>query len=327
MKRFTKHQTAVWAAAAVLLLTTTAQAQVAITDIGSIAPTPGLDDISQLVYGNVAPDGLNFYWDNGNPPSQSFTTGSNPQGYVLTSLALQTSGNGGGNELNSQAFTLRIYQLSGAGNTNATLINTYTATGQLFAENDWLQWTGLGASLSPNTTYAYSFHGSTGWERLSATPNNAYAGGQASLIPPAGGLVTQSTVAGWDATFDIGLALPAAPIPNPPLETPAYGSGGILPGTSVTLTATAAGSTPLYYYWQTDGGSGGSLTNIPGQTGTNLVVDTTGFPVGTYLYDFIASNSLGYAESSAIGITIASVAMVDIGANPPASGRMTLPSC
>ena len=116
-----KHKIAAWAAAATLLLTTAAQAQVTITDIGASAPTPGANDISQLVYGNVAPAGLNYYWDNGTPPGQSFTTGSNPQGYVLTSLALQTSGNGGGNQFNSQTFTLRIYQLSGTGNSETPI--------------------------------------------------------------------------------------------------------------------------------------------------------------------------------------------------------------
>lgn len=315
-----KFLNVVSAVAAALLLTTIAQAQVTLTDIGATAPTPGDNDVSQLAFGDIAPDGLNYYWNNASLPGQSFTTGSNPDGYVLTSLALQTSGNGGGSQLISQTFTLRIYQLSGTGNTNATLLNTYTATSQLFTENDWMQWTGLGASLAPNTTYAYSFGGSSGWERLSAVTGDTYTGGQATLIPTAGGNVTHSTIAGWDATFNVGLILPGPPITNPPLETPAYGSGGILAGTSVMLTASAAGSTPMYYYWQTDGGTGGTLTNIPGATDPNLVLDTTGFALGAYQYDFVASNSLGTVESSPVTITIAPVAMVDIGTNPPTLG-------
>ncbi|MGA2247207.1 MAG: LamG-like jellyroll fold domain-containing protein [Verrucomicrobiota bacterium] len=303
----------------------------AITDIGATAPTPGPNDISQLTFGDVAPANLNYYWDNGANNGaymgQSFKTGNNPQGYTLTTLAIQTSGNGGsaGAQLGSQSFTLNLYQLSGTGLTSASLVNTATATGALAAEDDWLQWTGLGFSLAPNSSYAYTFGRSPGspgdWERLSTVTGQPYAGGLACSIVTAGGAGTVTYASdGSDATFDIGLILPAAPIANPPVESPAYGSGGIVAGASVSFLASAAGSQPIGYFWQTDGGSGGALTNIPGAAGTNLLVNTTGFAVGAYQFDFVATNSLGASTSSIVNITIAPVAMMDIGSNAPAPG-------
>jgi Concanavalin A-like lectin/glucanases superfamily/Immunoglobulin I-set domain len=307
-----------------LLLTTAAQAQVVLTDIGASAPTPGANDISQLTVPSGAnnPDGLNYYFDNGNPPGQTFTTGTNPNGYVLTSLAIKTAGNGN-LPAAGQAYVLYIYSVSGSA---ATLVATYTSqAGFTFTETDWLQWTGLGATLEPNAQYAYSLHRvTTGWENLANITGNLYAGGEVVLIPTAGGTMTLGSSHSFDATFDIGLTLPAAPIPNQPIESPAFGSGGIVAGTSVTLTATAAGSTPIGFQWQTDGGSGGALTNIPGAIGTNLVVNTTGFALGAYQYDFVATNSLGTNTSPAATITIAPVAMMDIGTNAPTPGPVDI---
>jgi len=279
---------------ATLLSAVATQAQVVLTDIGATAPTPGANDISQLTGGGGNPPGLNYYWDNGanngattGYTGQSFTTLNNAQGYILTSVAIQTAGGGGGTPLQSQSFTLAIYQLSGTGLTNATLLATYTATSALGAEGDWMQWTNLGVSLQPSTTYAYGFGRSPGspgdWELMSTATNLPYAGGQACEIRDAGGRVTYSTTANtYDATFDIGLSLPAAPIANQPTESPTGANLGVLAGTTVTLTASAAGSTPIAYQWQTDGGSGGTLTDIPGATGTNLLVNTTGFTNGVW---------------------------------------------
>jgi hypothetical protein len=321
MKKLMKSQTMAWAAAAALLLTTAAQAQVVLTDIGSTAPTPGANDISQLTIptGANSPDGLNYYFDNGTPPGQTFTTGSNPTGYVLTSLAMATAGNGGSLPAAGQVYLLYLYSVSGS---TATLMDTFTSqAGFTFTELDWLQWTGLGVTLQPNTQYAYSFHRvSSGWENMANVGGNLYSGGEVCLIPPAGGTMTFGSSHNFDASFDIGLSLPAAPVPNPPVESPAYGSGGIVAGASVTLTAAAAGLTPIGYQWQTDGGSGGTLTNIPGAIGTNLVVDTTGFALGAYQYDYVATNSLGANASPTVTITIAPVAMMDIGTNAPTPG-------
>jgi hypothetical protein len=326
-----KSQAIVYAVASALLVTTLAQAQVTLTDIGATAPTPGTNDIYQLSNGGGVPPSLNYYWDDGATtpgtgyPSQTFTTLSNPQGYTLTSVAIQTGGGGGGGPTQTQPFTLLIFSLNGAGLTNATQIASYTVTGTLSSEGDWMQWTGLGTALAPGTNYGFAFGRAAGspgdWEEISTATGLPYAGGQACLIPDAGGKIKFSSSPNtYDMTFDIGLALPAAPIATPPGESPASANLGILAGTTVTLTASAAGSTPISYQWQTDGGSGGTLTNIPGATGTNLVVNTTGFAAGAYRYDFVATNSLGSSTSSAATITIVTLLMEDIGGSAPTPG-------
>ena len=158
--------------AALILAAMAAQAQVTLTDIGAANPTPGVNDITQFsTNGNAVPPGLNYYWDDGHTtpttgaPSQSFTTLNNPAGYILTSLTIKTGGIGsyGGNTgataFESQPFALYIFELSNpngansvtSGLTNATLVASFTATAQLVADGDWMQWTGLGVPLAPGT--------------------------------------------------------------------------------------------------------------------------------------------------------------------------------
>lgn len=64
------------------------------------------------------------------------------------------------------------------------------------------------------------------------------------------------------------VATPATPITSAPeiSPNPAYALS------PVTLTEVASSQSPMTYQWQTDGGSGGSLTNIPGATNSTVVV-------------------------------------------------------
>ena len=126
------------ALAAGLALTSTTQAQVVLTDIGPTAPTLGPDDISQLTAATAAqkPDGLNYYFDNSSPPGQTFTTGSNPQGYVLTTLSILTAGGGGSLPAGGQAYVLYLYTVSGS---TATPLTSFTSANNFtFTETDWL---------------------------------------------------------------------------------------------------------------------------------------------------------------------------------------------
>jgi mono/diheme cytochrome c family protein len=81
-------------------------------------------------------------------------------------------------------------------------------------------------------------------------------------------------------------------------------NSSIYAGTPVTLTEVASGQAPLNYQWRTDGGGGGSLTNIAGAVATNLSVSTAGLTVGTYLYDVVVSNSLGVATSGVAALNL-----------------------
>src|SRR3984957_3827559 len=317
-----KSQSIMLMAIASLLLTTVAHAQVTLTDIGTTAPTPGALDISQPSTNGsgTTPPGLNYYWDDGkgNPgtgyPGQTFTTlSTSATGYTLTYVALKTDGNGGATPTQSQSFTLAIYQLSGTGTgtnlTNATLLTTYTATSALAAEGDWLEWTGLGVNLASNSTYAFGFgitpSNPENWERISTGTNWPYTGGQSCLVPDAGGKVTYSTTPNdYDMTFDVGIGLPHQPIPGAPVESPSTASIACAAGEQVTFTASSAGLPPFTWQWQTDGGTGTTPTNIPGATSSELAVNTTGWVPGTYVYDFVAANSVSSAISATANIVI-----------------------
>ena len=145
--------------------------------LGGPAPTPGLNDIFQLsTSGNqTAPDGLNYYTDNqtthaAGEPGQTFTTGTNSAGYILTSISLKTAGLGSFNGIGTpQPYYLHIYSVSSG---VVSLLQTYTSANISFNDGDWLQWTGLSVPLVANTTYAYSFG------KASSTP-----AGRRSLSP------------------------------------------------------------------------------------------------------------------------------------------------
>ena len=302
---------------AAMALAGSAQAQTAtLTDIGSTPPTPGADDVSQLLVPSAPdkPDGLNYYVNNNPPPGQIFTTGSNPAGYTLTSLALATAGDSGGGIPGSpQAYILRLYSVSGA---TATLMATYTSQSTFtFSDLDWLQWTGISLGLQPNTQYAYSFaETSFGWENLANVSGNPYPGGEVALIPTGGGAMSLGSSHSYDASFDVGLSPVTTIAVNPPVIAP---QAAVTPGTAVTIsTAPAVGAPPLYYQWQTDGGSGGALTNIPSATTTSLSVSTTGMKPGSYQYAVVVTNSTSSFTSTVVVLAVyqlSGAALTDVG--------------
>src|ERR1035437_8167479 len=193
------------------------------TDIGSAAPSPGTNDISQLsATGNQTwPDGRNYFSNNNPPVGQTFTIGANTMN--LVSVAIKTaglySGNGYGTPASTPTYYLRIYSMSGS---TATLLITFSARNPGFTDGDWLQWSGLNVPLATNKTYAFSFGiqpTGGGWAAL-AVATNAYAGGEIAIIPISGGTITTGSSPKFDAVFALGLRatpnLPAAmPLPNP----------------------------------------------------------------------------------------------------------------
>ncbi len=289
-----------------------AQLSATLTDIGPTAPTSGPDDIAQTVTGSGKPDELNYYFDNGTPPGQIFTTGTNPNGYVLNSLAIATAGDSGGIPAAGQTYELRIYTVAGG---NASLMASYTSQpGFLFFDFDWLQWTDLSLGLQPGAQYAYSFaRTSNGWENMANTGGNVYTGGEVALIPKGGGAITLGASHSFDAAFHVGLTPATSILANPP----SISQSPVLPGTSVTISvAPAVGPGPLSYQWQTDGGSGGALTNIPSATGLSLGVSTTGLPPGSYRYGVLVSsgaNSITGAPAVLVVYQAAGATLTDVG--------------
>ena len=283
-----------------------------------IPPTAGPDDQSQLTTGGVSnPPNFNYYVNNNPPPGQTFTTGTNPGGYILNSLSVFEPGNSGGMPGGGQAYLLRIYTVSGS---SATLYASYISPNNVILyDTYWYQWTSLGnLALLPNTQYAFSFveaPGDSGWANLGNVSGDLYPAGQAAEIPAGGGTMTFSSTAGYDACFDVGLTANTAVSVGALAFSP---GSSVTSGTPVTVSAPVMGDGTLYYQWLTDGGSGGALTNIPGATGTNLSVNTTGLAMGAYHYELIVTNSTSAATNTAyLGITLplSTANLYDVGAS------------
>lgn len=198
-----------------------------LTNLGSAAPTLGMNDIYQIsTQGNTTwPDTINYFTDNNPPVGQTFTTGTNAM--RLTSVAIKTAGlDSGGNygtQANTPNYYLRIYSISG--NTATFLIEFKTANPG-FTDGAWLKWSGLNVPLPANRTYAFTFGikpDSGGYAAL-AVATNAYAGGEIVTIPINGGAVSKGSSHTFDAVFDLGLQ--PAPISIPasmPWPMPTYG--------------------------------------------------------------------------------------------------------
>jgi len=189
-----------------------------LTDLTTTAPTPGSYDVSQLLTSGQTsyPDGLNYYTDNqpsygSGEPGQTFTTPGGSSGFVLNSLAIKTGGGSSSGTGTEQNYVLHIYSVSGG---TATLRATYYATNFVFADGDWLQWSGLNLSVSNNAVYAYSFgkvsNAVGGWEQLGNASGNLYSGGEFGMFPVAGGTITFGGSHNYDGVFDVGLVLPAS---------------------------------------------------------------------------------------------------------------------
>ncbi|MEO7101376.1 MAG: hypothetical protein ABI162_18640 [Luteolibacter sp.] len=128
-----------------------------LSSIGTATPSPGPNDISQLVTSSTTrPDGLNYYTDNGSPAGQTFTTG--PSAMKLTSLSIKTAGldsaNGYGTPATTPTFYLRIYSISGS---TATLLISFSAPNPGYRDGVWLKWSGLNVPLQANKTFTFSF--------------------------------------------------------------------------------------------------------------------------------------------------------------------------
>jgi len=83
----------------------------------------------------------------------------------------------------------------------------------------------------------------------------------------------------------------ASILASPTVITPANPVGA---GTEVTLSATVGGSTPISYFWQGDGGSGGSTwTNLSSSATNTYLINTTSMKVGNYQYRLVVTNAGG----------------------------------
>jgi hypothetical protein len=268
-------------------------------------------------------DGLNYFADNNPPPGQTFTTGSNPAGYTLTGIYLQTAGVNSEDTTEAQTYTLRLFSISGS---TATLISTYVTDNTLgFPDGDWLKYSGMTNVLQPNTVYAYTHsRNSYGWDELGAVLGSLYTGGQACLIPIAGGTITFGSSGTLDATFDVSMVPNGFPAIQNVSISPANTAGNpVYVPTPVTLSVQAAGATPLHYDWQTDNGTGGaSWTDIANSNTNSYALNTTSMTPATYEFQVIVTNVNNSATSSVVVLNLSAAAapviVADATINPTA---------
>ncbi len=299
-----KHAGLIAAAAFVYAGHVQAQLSAVLTDFGISPPIPATYDAYQLATpsGANSPDGLNYYFDNSVPPGQTFTTGTNANGFILNSLSIRTAGDSGGLPGGGQSYTLRLYSVAGNA---ATLLATYVSQPAFtYTSAQWLQWGGLGLGLQSNKKYAYTFsRNSAGWENLANVGGNLYTNGEVALIPADGGTITYGGSHNYDASFLASMSLATSLVANPPSALP---SGTVTSGSIVTLTTPpAVGPGTIGYQWRTDGGAGGALTNIPGANSVTLPVNTAGYVIGaSYKFAVVVTNASQSATSSVVNVSV-----------------------
>ncbi len=189
-------------------------------DTGSTTITPGANDQSQLSGNGGSVDGLNYYTDQ-HYMGQSFTTGSDPHGYLLTGFSLVFADPNAPNP----TFSGAIGTVSG---NTFTAIDTesYTTSGTI-TKGDWVTFTPSGTIiLVPNTTYAYDLHNTTGtWDGGETESGNPYTGGQILLVDNgSNSMITFGSTGTYDAQFDVHLT---AIMPEPSTIAALLGLAGM----------------------------------------------------------------------------------------------------
>lgn len=282
------------------------------TDIGASAPTPGATDISQLLNTSQDDDGINYYTDNGasygNWCGQTFTTGNNPNGFLLKSFNWKSAGNGN-NFGATQLYDLRLYSISPDGS-EATLITSYQGDGG-GTEGDWFKWQGLNVPLAPNRIYAYAFGhdaSGSGWEHIGDQGGNPYSGGQIMTVTNTSGTgtITYGLTGDSDATFDLGLTVYQSQSPRALMPVLVSGPYPVYAGMSgtITMNETALGPGPLVYQWLTDNGTGGPLVPINGANNTNLTINLATLSAYNYSYAVLVSNAYGSSISQPLALNV-----------------------
>ena len=296
-----------------------ASAQLSGSDLGQTAPTPGANDIAQLLTTGdtiqLQDSTVNSFYDNNSASlgysGSSFTTGGDPGGYTMTSLAIkfgggssQNPGYSGGDDVGtgSGGWLISIYQLSGATLQNATLVysgNVGTVPGNNTGA-DWIQITGFNQTLLPETVYAWTIDQPGGapdyygYDDLAYATGQPYKGGNICVIKPAGGngSVTYANPAdNASATFDVGLTAITIPLTavdlgsSPPVAGPA----------DVAQLSTSGDSTPLQ-----DGALNEFYDNTgsPGYVGSSF---TTGSNPGGYALNSLSVKFGGTATGGYAG--------------------------
>lgn len=316
----------------------TSQAQLVITT-NTVAPVVGpydqyylpgpVDEASGAMTPNgqnnttsAANDALTYVASDRTSKGQTFTTGSNPAGYTISSVTVRhllcTNFLSNGTWMgvpNGAAFAFRFGTLSG---TTLTPILTTNATysGNSLAMSGGsgtgiyltfdLSGAGLG-TLSPNTTYFFELASSSPYIELHNTRTNAtyhYAGGTAFAGDTAGALDQSLTVNlpvyGGEFAFDAALAAVGAPAVTA-VATPASGIGGQTFTVAATVTPGSGTVTNVSI----------NLSPIGGPSAARLVLSNAN----------VYTNTFAIPASATLGATNLVVTVTD---NTPLAGNYAL---
>lgn len=192
--------------------------------ISSNAPTVDEADIANLIWDNN-PGDEKLFSDTANP-GQSFTTGSDPSGYTVSSFSMQVNRDSDMTTgYNARTWNIRVVEIDGSNNTNTLSFETgHAQAAGMFSVGDWFTWTLFTpVSLSANTLYGIDVEHVTGSDWQKGLPymrreGNDYAGG--SLYQRSGGVNGDGDQAsinpntGRDFIFHINLASAAVPEPT-----------------------------------------------------------------------------------------------------------------
>lgn len=286
---------------AALTVTSLAGASVNIYDLGAADPVPAANDQTQLhsenmATGGNAQDGLNYFAD-GTAPGQSFTTGSNPNGYIVDGIYVKTAGLNSSGTTTAQTYTLRLYSVSG---TTATLLSTYvTANTVAFPDGDWVMYSGGFTNLlQPNKTYAYTHHrNTTGWDLLGYNNNGTdlYPGGNMCVIGASGGAITFGSSGVDDAAFNIGLT----PAPTLPVIYQQPASPTVVIGQAASFSVGVLAASPTYQWYTASDTNYSSPRLLSGATSASYSIASPTLSDATNYFVVVTGGSQSVTSSVA----------------------------
>lgn len=197
-------------------------ANAATLSVGAVAPTSDGADISNFTSGgsdalNVSGGGDDFTYVAGNRPAQgqSFTTGSDLSGYLLTSITVQHRDYSAGFNDDFQFGTLTVRVgtvLAGTFSLISSDSVAITNANGLFSDagGEYLTFTfDTPIALAANTVYGFDWDNPGGYFEMNGTSSDVYAGGSA-YNSGAIGDATATDLTG-DRVFHVDLAV----IPEP----------------------------------------------------------------------------------------------------------------
>jgi len=158
-----------------------------------------------------------------------------------------------------------------------------------------------------NGTQAFSGDGAWNFGRLTGTAGLAKLGFTELLSSGGGGHDAALRIDNIYMTSGVDVTFPLMGSGDPIASDTSYAPAvnPVYAGTMLTLSATASGTQPISYSWQSDNMTGGaSWSNLPGSVANTYALDTTGLSAGSYQYRLIVQNSVGSYTNTPAGITV-----------------------